>query len=36
ESAAGRLVIVAIVIAMGALIVSEWLARRVAKRVGGT
>ncbi|MEM6467256.1 MAG: molybdate ABC transporter permease subunit [Pseudomonadota bacterium] len=36
ESAAGRLVIVAIVIAMGALILSEWLARRMAKRVGGT
>ncbi|MEO0774287.1 MAG: molybdate ABC transporter permease subunit [Pseudomonadota bacterium] len=35
ESAAGRLVIVAIIIAMGALILSEWLARRVAKRVGG-
>ncbi len=36
ESAAGRLVIVAIIIAMGALVLSEWLARRVAKRVGGT
>ena len=35
ESAAGRLVIVAIIIAMGALVLSEILARRVAKRVGG-
>ncbi|MEM6588644.1 MAG: molybdate ABC transporter permease subunit [Pseudomonadota bacterium] len=36
ESAAVRLVIVAIFIAMGALILSEWLARRVARRVGGS
>ncbi|MEM7731388.1 MAG: molybdate ABC transporter permease subunit [Pseudomonadota bacterium] len=36
ESAAGRLVVVAIIIAMSALILSEWLARRVAKKVGGT
>ena len=35
ESAAARLVIVAIVIAMGALLLSEVLARRMAKRVGG-
>ncbi|MEO0634296.1 MAG: DUF2071 domain-containing protein, partial [Pseudomonadota bacterium] len=36
ESAAGRLVIIAIIIAMGALILSEVMARRVAKRVAGT
>ena len=36
ESAAGRLVIIAIIIAMGALILSEVMARRIAKRVGGT
>jgi molybdate transport system permease protein len=35
ESAAARLVIVAVVIAMGALVLSEILARRVAKRVTG-
>ncbi|MEL7281610.1 MAG: molybdate ABC transporter permease subunit [Pseudomonadota bacterium] len=34
ESAAGRLVIIAIMIAMGALLLSEILARRMAKRVG--
>lgn len=36
ESAAGRLVIVAILIAMSALVLSEVLARRVAKRVSGS
>ncbi|MCT4555013.1 MAG: molybdate ABC transporter permease subunit [Pelagimonas sp.] len=34
EGAALRLVLVSVVIAMGALLVSEWLARRAAKRVG--
>ncbi|KPQ08732.1 MAG: ABC-type molybdenum uptake system permease component ModB [Saliniramus fredricksonii] len=36
EAAAGRLVIVAIVIAMAALILSEFVARRVVKRVSGS
>ncbi len=36
QDAAGRLVIVAIVIAMAALILSEFVARRVAKRVSGS
>jgi molybdate transport system permease protein len=36
EAAAGRLVIVAIIIAMAALILSEFVARRVAKRVSGS
>ncbi|WP_298804451.1 molybdate ABC transporter permease subunit [uncultured Lentibacter sp.] len=35
ESAAGRLVIVAVVVAMGALLFSEWLARRMARKVAG-
>ncbi|ABD55386.1 molybdate ABC transporter permease subunit [Jannaschia sp. CCS1] len=35
EGAAWRLVIVSVVVAMGALIVSELLARRVTKRIGG-
>jgi molybdate transport system permease protein len=35
EGAATRLVIVAVVLAMAALVISEWLARRVARRVGG-
>ncbi|MFP7674318.1 molybdate ABC transporter permease subunit [Marivita sp. S0852] len=35
ESAALRLVAVAVVIAIGALILSEWLSRRVAKRISG-
>ena len=35
ENAAMRLVIISIVIAMGALLLSEILARRVSKRVGG-
>ncbi|MDA7423292.1 molybdate ABC transporter permease subunit [Thalassococcus lentus] len=34
ESSAARLVIVSIIIAMAALLLSEWLARRVAQRVG--
>ena len=36
EAAAGRLVLVSIVIAMSALLLSEVLARRVARRVAGT
>ena len=36
QEAASRLVIIAIVIAMGALILSEFVARRVAKLVAGT
>ncbi|MGP9792109.1 molybdate ABC transporter permease subunit [Roseinatronobacter sp. NSM] len=36
ENAASRLVIIAVVIAMAALVVSEVLARRVAKRVSGS
>ncbi|HMB10265.1 molybdate ABC transporter permease subunit [Saliniramus sp.] len=36
QEAAGRLVIVAIIIAMAALILSEFIARRVAKRVSGS
>lgn len=36
ESAAWRLVIVSVVIAMGALLLSEWLARRAAEKVRGT
>jgi molybdate transport system permease protein len=36
EGAASRLVIVAVAIAMGALILSEFVARRVAKMVAGT
>ena len=35
EESAARLVLVAIVVAMAALIASEWLARRVARRVAG-
>ncbi|WP_405403636.1 molybdate ABC transporter permease subunit [Paracoccus sp. Ld10] len=35
EAAAGRLVLVSIVIAMSALLMSEFLARRVARRVAG-
>ena len=35
DSAAGRLVIVSTVIAMGALIASEWFARRATKRLHG-
>ncbi|WP_296423521.1 molybdate ABC transporter permease subunit [Yoonia sp.] len=34
EPAVLRLVIVSVVLAMGALMISEWLARRVARRVG--
>ncbi|WP_333682880.1 molybdate ABC transporter permease subunit [Pontibaca methylaminivorans] len=33
EAAAARLVLVAVVLAMGALILSEWLARRIARRI---
>lgn len=36
ESAALRLVVVAVVIAIGALVLSEWLSRRVARRISGT
>ncbi|TRW99208.1 molybdate ABC transporter permease subunit [Paracoccus sp. M683] len=35
ESSAARLVIISIIVAMAALILSEWLARRVARRVAG-
>ncbi len=35
EGAAWRLVVVSIAIAMAALVMSEWLARRVAARIGG-
>jgi molybdate transport system permease protein len=35
EAAAGRLVMVSIVIAMTALLMSEFLARRVAQRIAG-
>lgn len=35
ESSALRLVVVSIVIAMAALLLSEWLSRRVAARIGG-
>ena len=36
EPAALRLVVVSVIVAMGALLASEWLARRAAKRVQGT
>ncbi|PJI92730.1 molybdate transport system permease protein [Yoonia maricola] len=36
EPAIVSLVIVSIILAMGALLVSEWLARRMAQRLGGT
>ncbi len=35
ESRAGRLVVVSVVVAMGALLLSEWIARRAARRVAG-
>ncbi|WP_410219280.1 molybdate ABC transporter permease subunit [Paracoccus sp. (in: a-proteobacteria)] len=35
EAQAGRLVVVAIVVSMGALLISEWLGRAAARRVGG-
>jgi molybdate transport system permease protein len=35
ESAAGRLVLVAIILALAALIASEWLARRAGMRFHG-
>ena len=35
EGAAMRLVVVSVVVAMGALLLSEWVGRRVASRVGG-
>ena len=35
ESSAMKLVIVSVVLAMGALLLSEWIGRRVAARVGG-
>lgn len=34
EAAVGRVVVIAVVIAMGALLLSEWIARIVARRVG--
>jgi molybdate transport system permease protein len=36
ETQAGRLVVVAIVVAMAALLLSEWVSRAVARRIGGT
>ncbi|WP_300584779.1 molybdate ABC transporter permease subunit [Marivita sp.] len=36
ETSAIRLVVVAVAIAIGALILSEWLSRRVAKRISGS
>jgi molybdate transport system permease protein len=36
ESDAARLVVVAIVVATGALLLSEWVGRAVARRIGGT
>jgi molybdate transport system permease protein len=36
ETSAIRLVMVAVAIAIGALILSEWLSRRVAKRISGS
>lgn len=35
ETSAIRLVLVAVAIAIGALILSEWLSRRVARRISG-
>ncbi|MFY9466058.1 MAG: molybdate ABC transporter permease subunit, partial [Lentibacter algarum] len=35
ESAAVKLVIIAVAVAMGALLLSEWLARRMARKVSG-
>lgn len=35
EPAAARLVVVAVIVAMGALVLSEWLGRRLARRVAG-
>ena len=35
EANAGRLVLVAVVVAMAALLVSEWVGRAVARRIGG-
>lgn len=35
EAAAARLVVVAVIVAMGALVLSEWLGRRLARRVAG-
>ena len=35
EASASRLVIIAILVAMTALLLSEFIARRVARRVGG-
>ena len=35
DSAAGRLVLISIVIAIGALIASEWFARRATQRLHG-
>jgi molybdate transport system permease protein len=35
EGAAMRLVLIAVAVAMGALIASEWVGRAVARRIGG-
>ena len=36
DAQAGRLVLVAVGLAMAALLVSEWIGRRVARRIAGT
>jgi len=36
EAAAARLAIIAVVLALAAVVASEWLARRLARRLGGT
>ncbi|KAF0677204.1 molybdate ABC transporter permease subunit [Profundibacterium mesophilum] len=36
EGAAMRLVLISVVVSMGALLLSEWLGRRIARRLGGT
>ena len=35
EGSAARLVALALIVALGAVVVSEWLARRVARRIAG-
>lgn len=35
ESAAVRLVVLALIVALGAVVISEWLARRVARKIAG-
>jgi molybdate transport system permease protein len=36
ESSAWRLVIIAVIVAMTALLISEWVSTRVARRIRGT